>query len=58
MKFSYAAIILGAASIVSAQSAACTAAVAAVPACGVSYLFLYLNYVGLYSNIHSPKSVI
>ncbi|TEY73223.1 hypothetical protein BOTCAL_0081g00130 [Botryotinia calthae] len=36
MKFSYAAIVLGAASIVSAQSAACTAAVAAVPACGAS----------------------
>ncbi|KAM0318561.1 hypothetical protein ACHAO8_001652 [Botrytis cinerea] len=36
MKFSYAAIILGTASIVSAQSAACTAAVAAVPACGAS----------------------
>ncbi|KAF5877728.1 uncharacterized protein Bfra_002097 [Botrytis fragariae] len=34
MKFSYAAIVLGAASVVSAQSAACTAAVAAVPACG------------------------
>ncbi|KAF7927371.1 uncharacterized protein EAE97_010046 [Botrytis byssoidea] len=36
MKFSYAAIVLGAASVVSAQSAACTAAVAAVPACGAS----------------------
>ncbi|KAF7909915.1 uncharacterized protein EAF01_003633 [Botrytis porri] len=34
MKFSYTAIVLGAASVVSAQSAACTAAVAAVPACG------------------------
>ncbi|KAM0153469.1 hypothetical protein ACHAQE_007657 [Botrytis cinerea] len=36
MKFSYAAIVLGAASVVSAQSAACTAAVAAVPVCGAS----------------------
>ncbi|KAI9641604.1 hypothetical protein NHQ30_009457 [Ciborinia camelliae] len=35
MKFSYVAIGLGAASIVSAQ-AACTSAVAAVPTCGVS----------------------
>ncbi|KAJ8065016.1 hypothetical protein OCU04_007319 [Sclerotinia nivalis] len=35
MKFSYVAIGLGAASIVSAQSAACTSAVTAVPACGV-----------------------
>ncbi|KAF7865518.1 hypothetical protein EAF04_006492 [Stromatinia cepivora] len=36
MKFSYVAIGLGAVSIVSAQSAACTSAVAAVPACGVT----------------------
>ncbi|APA10765.1 hypothetical protein sscle_07g055350 [Sclerotinia sclerotiorum 1980 UF-70] len=36
MKFSYVAIGLGAASIVSAQSAACTSAVAAVPACGAT----------------------
>ncbi|CAD6444326.1 a2cf800a-bd15-469e-bf54-5c2029873197 [Sclerotinia trifoliorum] len=36
MKFSHIAIGLGAASIVSAQSAACTSAVAAVPACGAT----------------------
>ncbi|ESZ94185.1 hypothetical protein SBOR_5463 [Sclerotinia borealis F-4128] len=35
MKFSYVAIGLGAASVVSAQ-AACTSAVSAVPTCGVS----------------------
>ncbi|KAA8568275.1 hypothetical protein MFRU_034g00870 [Monilinia fructicola] len=35
MKFSYIAIVLGAASVVSAQ-AACISAVAAIPTCGVS----------------------
>ncbi|TGO54116.1 hypothetical protein BCON_0112g00100 [Botryotinia convoluta] len=41
MKFSYVAIGLGAASVVSAQSTACTAAVAAVPACGAPCINTY-----------------